>query len=206
MSSRRPVSAEALASRVASVVTALTLPWHPRRPRRAAAWRTLPLLAILAACGTTDPYSFPPVCPKAAAVPEAADLTRFTAGGTDLTDMVIEARITGLKGKCSRDQDGRLKVEVTVAMLLARGPAARARSDAVDYFVAVTEGGRILVKDKLQLAVEFPPNVDRVALDGAPLVLSLPTTKTKTGEAFSILAGFQLTPAQLAFNREHGAR
>ncbi len=171
----------------------------------------MPLLAILAGCGTTDPYSFPPVCPKSAAVPEAADLTRFTAGGTDLTDMVIEARITGLKGKCSRDEDGRLKVEVTVSMLLARGPAASGRSDGVDYFVAVTEGGgteggRILVKDALHLAVDFPPNVDRVALDGTPLVLSLPTTKTKTGEAFSILAGFQLTPAQLAFNRDHGAR
>jgi hypothetical protein len=38
------------------------------------------------------------------------------------------------------------------------------------------------------------------------VTLSLPTKAGKGGDAFTLLSGFQLTPAELAFNRQHAAR
>ncbi len=205
MSSCMPLASGPLA-RVAASVTALTLPWRPRR-LRAPAWLALPILALLAGCASTDPYAFPPVCPQFGTVPDAADVTRFRGRGTDLTDMAMDARITAPRGKCARDAEGRLKVDTFVRLLVTRGPAAQGRTESVDYFIAVVEGqGRILAKYPLRAQVEFPPNVDRVELTGETVTLSLPTKAGKGGDAFTLLSGFQLTPAELAFNRQHAAR
>jgi hypothetical protein len=197
-------------ARVAASVTALTLPWRSRRVRsgqRAAGWLALPILAVLAGCANTDPYAFPPVCPQFGTLPDAADVTRFRGPGTDRTDMAIDARITAPRGKCSRDADGRLKVDTYVRLLVTRGPAAPGRTESVDYFIAVVEGqGHILAKYPLRAQVEFPPNVDRLELTGETVTLSLPTKTGRAGDAFTLLSGFQLTPAELAFNRQHAAR
>jgi len=174
--------------------------------RVAASVTALPLLALLAGCGSTDPYAFPPVCPQYGTVPDAADVTRFRGRGTDLTDMAIDARITAPRGKCSRDADGRLKVDTFVRLLVTRGPAAQGRTESVEYFIAVVEGERILAKYPLRAQVEFPPNVDRLEVTGETLTLSLPTKAGKPGDAFTLLSGFQLSPAELAFNREHAGR
>ena len=40
----------------------------------------------------------------------------------------------------------------------------------------------------------FPSNVDRVTLTPGEVDLSLPVTADKTGAAYTLLAGFQLTP------------
>jgi hypothetical protein len=46
----------------------------------------------------------------------------------------------------------------------------------------------------------FPSNVDRVTLTSGENLL-LPVTATKSGAAYTILAGFQLTPDQMTQTR-----
>lgn len=158
-----------------------------------------PLLA-LAACGeTTD--SFAPPCPGAAIVRDAADLSRFRGNGRDLTDAVLEGRITGLGGSCKADGADTVLTTVSVGMELVRGPAAPGRTATLAYFVAVAEGDRILDKQVFNLRAEFPPNTDRLRLTGDDVELRLPVSRTKAASAYRIQVGFQLTPAELEVNR-----
>ena len=77
----------------------------------------------------------------------------------------------------------------------------------VPIFVAVSEGERILTKKVWRLTASFPRNVDRIPVDSAPVELTIPVDPGKSGAAYTILAGFQLTPEQLQANRaRHGER
>ena len=122
-------------------------------------------------------------------------------GVSDLTDLVLHARIVGVLGSCREgDEKNRLAVTVGVAVELNRGPAMQGREAEVPVFVAVTEGETILDKRTVRMPVVFPSNVDRVTLTSGENLL-LPVTATKSGAAYTILAGFQLTPDQMTQTR-----
>ena len=188
-------------------------PWAgPATPAGRAA--RLPVLALPALAGllalagcNSDPNRFPPTCPATAILADAADLTRFDGRGQDLTDMVVDGKITGLAGRCRESGDGRsLQTTVTVSLDISRGPGARGRAEPVGYFVAVTRGDTILDKRTFELRVAFPPNTDLVHVSGEPVQLALPTPAGVTGATYRILIGFQLSPAELALNRRRGVR
>lgn len=149
---------------------------------------------------------FPPVCPQTGILSDAADLTRFRATGTDLTDMVVDGRITGLAGKCSLDDLTHLRTVLSVNLEVARGPAAKTRQADIAYFISVSRGDTILAKQDYLLNVVFPSNTDRLRLSGDQIDIVLPVDAKISGAAYSVLVGFQLTPEQLAFNRRRGAR
>jgi hypothetical protein len=75
------------------------------------------------------------------------------------------------------------------------------RETDVPVFVAVTEGETILDKRVFLMHVAFPSNVDRITLGTGDVDLVLPVSPTKSGAAYTVLAGFQLTPDQLMQNR-----
>lgn len=169
----------------------------------------LPLLAVLAslsACAQQDLPAFAPVCPQTAIRPDAGDLSQYRGAGADLTDLVVDGRITGLSGKCSLDDRTHLHTRISVKMELTRGPAAKGPLASVTYFVAVAKGDKILDKKDYTVAVTFPPNSDKLRLSGEQVDLVLPVDEHLTGAAYSILVGYQLTPQQLALNRRRGPR
>jgi hypothetical protein len=169
----------------------------------------LPAL-LLAGCGYEDTSRFAPECPRVAVLADAADVTEFrpsAAGGHDLTDMVLDGRITGLSGKCARASETLLSTHVVLSMSFSRGPGAVAREVDVPYFLGVFEGDSdILDKKIFPVHVVFPPNVDRVVLDTQDVELTLPISHVKSGAVYTVRAGFQLSPEQLAFNRRRGPR
>ena len=135
------------------------------------------------------------------------DITRFRPnGGKDLTDVVIQGRVVGIGGECRFFERGKTAVAVTVniAAEFLRGPAMQGRENTVPLFIAVTDGDVVLDKQILTFPVEFPSNVDRVAMTSQPVRLVLPTTAAKSPAAFGIVAGFQLTPAEVETNRQRG--
>jgi hypothetical protein len=174
--------------------------------RRAA---PLVLLAALGGCGGHDANTFAPACPRPAILADAADIIRYKPGaqGQDLTDMVLSGRVVGVSGECSPgDTATELKVKVQVSLELSRGPAATGPQDDVPFFVAVIEGDNILDKKSYAMHVAFPSNVDKVRLASDPIDLVLPVSADKSGVAYTVAAGFQLTPEELARNRTHGVR
>jgi hypothetical protein len=174
--------------------------------RLSAAWRAAPLvllLPLLAGC-TLGRDEFPPACPAASVLPPTGDvaLYRSTSGAHDLTDVVLQGRVAGISGRCRPgDRKNTLDVAVTVGFDFVRGPAMQGDRIDVPAFVAVTEGERILDKKVYRVPAAFPRNVDRIHFTSAAVDMSLPVSANKTGAAYTILAGFQLTPQQLAASR-----
>ncbi len=176
----------------------------------ASAPRIIAVLGVciaLAGCVGAVSDRFPPACPHAGILADAADLTRYRQGasGHDLTDMVLDGRITGVAGNCTRD--GRLTdVTVAVSMQLSRGPAAGRRRAEVPFFVAVSRNGEVLDKQIYRVVPGFAPNADSTRLTSDPVTLALPTSSSQRGSSFDVVVGFQLTPEEVAFNRRRGPR
>lgn len=169
------------------------------------------LLPLLADCGPKRD-EFAPVCPRPGLLAEAADLDRYRpstspGGGHDLTDLILHARIIGVKGACQPgDTKTQLAVALAVSLDLTRGPAMPGRETDLGFFIAVTEGEAILDKHIFSTHLAFPPNLDHVVWTSDPTNLVLPISPTKSGAAYSILVGFQLTPDELAQNRARERR
>ncbi len=177
---------------------------HNAHPVRA----TLGLCALLtlSGCGGGVDDNFAPPCPAPSIPRDFSDLRRFRGTGRDITDAVLEGRVVNIAGSCKRTSDGIVTATISAGIELARGPAASGRIADVAYFVAVSEGERILDKQVFRLRAEFPANTDRLRLTGDEVDLRLPVTPQKTAAAYRISVGFELAPVELEVNRQRGPR
>ncbi len=164
------------------------------------------LLPILAACGPKT-NEFAPACPNPSFLRDLSDLIRYrpNSPGRDLTDVEVRARLTGLTGECQPGSvPGMLDTTLVVTMEVMRGPAQTGRSLFVPVFVAIIDGEEVVNKQVWQVEVTFPSNVDRLDIATQPIVLGLPVTRSKSGAAYGIIAGFQLSPEERENNRRRG--
>ncbi|HEY7576999.1 MAG TPA: hypothetical protein VH855_05325 [Acetobacteraceae bacterium] len=166
------------------------LGWAPRAALLAM------LLPLLVECGPAR-NEFPPACPGTAILGNAADYNAYRPGspGRDLIDLVLHARIVGVRGSCSEgDRKNQLAVTLNVVVELTRGPAMPGRETDVPIFVAVTDGDKILDKYVYLMHAVFPSNVDRVTLTPGDTTIVLPVGNARSGADYTIVAGFQLAP------------
>lgn len=164
------------------------------------------LLPALAGCGPKT-NEFAPACPNPAFLRDLADLVRYrpNSQGRDLTDIELRARLVGIRGECQEgSQPGMLDTTLVVAMDLMRGPALQDSTVIVPVFVAVTDGQEILNKEIFPIQFTFPSNVDRITIGTPPIVMAVPVSAGKSGAAYGIIAGFQLTPQERENNRRRG--
>lgn len=171
--------------------------------RRPAAPRLLlvSLIGTAALTGCEDAAQFPPICPSLSLLKDAADLQRFAGSGRDISELVVQARLTAVPATCTRADPSHVLARLQVAMDLTRGPAAQGGTLQVPYFVGVTEGGRVLDEQDYQMAASFPSNIDQVQVTGDSIDLLLPITREKSAAAYQIFVGFRLSAAELANNR-----
>jgi hypothetical protein len=165
------------------------------------------LLLPLFGCGPT-PNEFAPLCPAAQLIPALADVTRYAGPGPthDVTDLVFQGRVVAVNGSCSAGDDkGVLPAKVKVAISVRRGPAMKGREADVPVFLAVTEGNTVRDKKVFPLHVAFPPNVEQFTITSPEIDLNLPVSAKKSGAVYSVIVGFQLSPAELAANRQASA-
>jgi hypothetical protein len=161
---------------------------------------------LLFGCGP-KPNTFAPACPTARLVPALADVTRYAGPGPahDVTDLILQARVTGVNGSCEAGDDAALlPAKVQVTLLVQRGPAMQGRDADLPVFLAVTEGDTVVDKRVFAVHLAFPPNVDRLTITSPNIDLDLPVSADKTGASYGVIAGFQLTPDELSANRRNG--
>jgi hypothetical protein len=175
------------------------------RPLAAPLLATAVLAGALGAC-STQPDQFAPACPAISFLKDAADVTRFRPGGQDVTDMVLDGKLTAVQGACAKGPKSTVTATMKVVMELARGPAAPERNALVTFFVAATEGDRVLDEQDFRLRAGFASNIDRATFTSDDITMSFPVTKDKSAAAYHIYVGFRLTPDELAANRARGAR
>jgi len=163
---------------------------------------------LVSACAP-DRDQFAPACPGTALLAPTADVSIFRPGsnGHDLTALMLAGRMETIQGKCQTgEKKDTVAATVTAGAVLMRGPAMPGNEARVPIFIAVTEGNRILDKHVYTLSAVFPSNVDRVTVSTPPVFMVLPVSPTKSAAAYVVLAGFQLTPDQLANNRGSDGR
>ncbi len=158
------------------------------------------LTVLLAACGIFSKKRQPP-CPRVSVLKDAQRLVKFKpGGGNDLSAMLHEVRLIGVRAKCKYSSD---EVEVDMALSIAarRGPADTTRKAPVRYFVAIMDpSGRVIAKRIFEVTLTFPVNIDSGGLTDN-LVQRIPIAKGKSAARHTIIAGLQLTPEELKMSR-----
>ena len=171
----------------------------PRIPTQAVCV-TLAALLALAGCGPkADEYA--PACPVLRMLGDGADLVRFNGRGQDITDLTLQARISGVQAACAAGARGIVRATIKPVFDVLRGPALAGREAQMRYFVAVVEGDTVRDEQDFAANVAFAPNADRVQASGEEITMHLPVTTEKNAARFTIYVSFRLTPQELAYNR-----
>ncbi len=160
------------------------------------------LAVAVSACGA-DPNETAVQCPKPYLLPDASTLSRYRGAGHDLSDLVLNVRLTDVQGACSGTLGTRLEGARThVVMVATRGPAATTPDADIPYGMAVLLNGKRIDGARYVQHVVFPPNVNTVQVTGQEIPMKLPTAKGVTGPSYHLYFWLQLTPEQLAANRQ----
>ncbi|WP_323990821.1 hypothetical protein [Nguyenibacter sp. L1] len=185
----------------------IVIPTGPRRPRRPAllcGLALLPLAILLTACDADNPNAFAPACPLVEVPGPAADLAAYDGETHDVGHLVARASLTRVSGSCRAA--GRhthdIVTDISLGLTVSRGPATGHAVD-IPYFIAVVQDGEIKSKKQFVETVTFPPNVTETHIFTHIVPITLPIGHHVTVDSYHIEVGFQLTRAQLDYNRAH---
>jgi hypothetical protein len=163
-------------------------------------------LAALAGCANFGKKEPPAACPSVALLGDAADVTRYKGTGRDITDLLVDGRITSVPAQCRYGDKGSVYADLAVRATIARGPTTNLQQISVPIVVSVLDGDTILDQQDFAITATFPSNVDSVAASSNAIRLRLPNTAQKSAATYKIFVGFRLTPDELALNRKRGPR
>ena len=152
----------------------------------------------------TDTYKPHLICPQVAIIHELEMVKDYGVEKPTAEQLVAAARMKSIEGTCSYHDDG-IDIEFTLNLAAAKGPRLGGNQVDFPYFVAVV-GPDQTILNKNQMSVEFKFKGDeKIATHEEPLhvFIPLPKDKNAAGPNYRVLAGFQLTEAQLKDVRQH---
>ena len=158
------------------------------------------LAASLAACSTDKSGD----CPTMTGVTDASVKTVFRPGATpDPANVLYTAEVATVTGGCDMDKK---PPHVTDATLVITFRATRPASGGearyvVPYFVAVTEGARILARTDYTTTVVFESGQTVATATESIGAVHLDPAKDKQPYDYQVLVGLQLTKAELDYTR-----
>jgi len=159
----------------------------------------------LASCSSMGDKENAGPCPNAFALYDAARVVEFAQPGEEsFGNVAYTAEIQAVHTLCRYVEDKPIDSELELEIGFGRGPAATERQHTYNVWVAVTRTD-VVVLDRVSapMRVSFPRGEDRVYLRRKIEHIRIPRADEETsGSNFEILVGFDVTPEQLAFNRE----
>jgi hypothetical protein len=143
-------------------------------------------------------------CPLLGVLYDAARLVELKGAEEKYANVGFTGEVRGIDGLCSYVGAAPIKMNLNVDFAFGRGPASGSDHRVYRYWVAVTARDRVpLAKQYFDVDVTFPKGVDRVTTTENIDKIVIPRAKPDvSGANFEILVGFDLTPEQVAFNRE----
>ena len=149
-------------------------------------------------------------CPAVFILQDAKNLIRFNPGlGRDITDTRFEAEISNFRGQCDYDKDDNrweVEVELLVQISVERGPANLGRDIEFEYFVILPDPeGKPRGKKVFPVKGQFEEGRTRLVYQDE-VRLTIPLKNPNDGVESEIILGFQLSPAELVFNRSRRRR
>lgn len=169
-----------------------------------AARAILALLAVavfVAACGTTQTA----VCPRVAVLNHASSVTKFAGGGKEEpANALYRLEMTDISMICKYGGGGleELEANVKVAVTVLRGPKYTGGVGRVVYFVVVTDrSGAVLAKRTFPIRFDLRGRAEISFTEGSWMFVNLSARGGGGGAGYEIWTGFQLSDAELAYNR-----
>jgi len=156
-------------------------------------------LGSLTACSSSNKLA---QCPSVSAVIDTATMPVFEGSSSKLAYTVYIMKATR---DCDIEKaEKHVSASVTIDFRAARSNTGAAAAYTVPYFVAISTEGRILAKR--QYATRFTFDAGQTVADFSETVssLSMAVSADKRPAEHGIVVGFQLTKAQLEYNRRAG--
>jgi hypothetical protein len=148
-------------------------------------------------------------CPEIKIIDALGTFHRFTDTNPPAEDKLIStARIMSLEHECRMTDEGKAQVDISITFESDIGPASQdAKGKTQDagypYFVAVTDKkGEILSKDVFELAITPSSNTNTITARETIRQI-IPVDGSQELQQYSIAIGFQISDAQLKYNRTH---
>jgi hypothetical protein len=167
--------------------------------RLSLSWRApgaLVAVLLLAGCsGNSEPVVVAS-CPPVTVLADAAMLTKYRSPrGRDLTDVVVDARVSGARGECTFNRHD-VTMTLTIGFDFAIGPANRDRMVAMSYFVAIVDrANTVLAREEMPIQVQVPVNQSRVTYS-EELEPRIPFRQRADLAGTRIYVGLVLTPEE----------
>jgi hypothetical protein len=164
----------------------------------------LTTLLALSACKAFDKEE-PPMCPRVSALADSVVMTKFRPGqGRDMTDVELRAEMTSYHGSCRYNAETRqMIIKMQVGIDAERRPALSGRHADIAYYIAIPAFyPDPKAKQILPVSLDFSSDSNRAHVTDGEVEISIPITNLKELPKFEVFVGLQLTPDELAFNRQ----
>jgi hypothetical protein len=137
---------------------------------------------------------------------DAGDMTVFRQGAPqDLAGEAYRITMTGTSSDCDiNKKTGETDSSLRIYFRASRAPSADGAHYTVPYFVAVTQADRLIEKRILQVSFDFAPGATAASFSESPDDFDLHVENGHRPYEYELMAGFQLTPAQLEYNKKIG--
>ncbi|HEX3431987.1 MAG TPA: hypothetical protein VHT03_13985 [Rhizomicrobium sp.] len=142
-------------------------------------------------------------CPTITGITDASVRTVFRPGATeDPANVLYTAEIARVTGGCDFDKKTH-KTDASVSIVFRATRAASGGEDhyTIPYFVAVTEGPRVLARQNYTVTLSFKPGQTVASAAETIESVHLDPAKEKLPYDYQVLAGLQLNRAELDYNR-----
>jgi hypothetical protein len=145
-----------------------------------------------------------PVCPITAVLSDAVTVTKLRPGVPAMpnpANVVLSAEMSQAQLECEYDGErNAITMEINFVVRATRGAAATGADPELDYFVAVIDAeGVLLTKNIFKTRPDLDGQMGAYTQNVSNFVFQL--AEDKRPADYQVLTGFQLTPAELAYNR-----
>jgi len=156
------------------------------------------LLLLLSACSSRIL-----ICPVPAILADTQSVTMFRPGTTpDLANELYTVSIVNSTNDCTYNtREGLVRASLELTFRAKRTPTRDAATYSVPYFVAVNEGAKIYTKRLYTLRFTFAAGASEVTITQAPDDVAIKIPGGKLPWNYQQLAGFQMTVAQIDYNK-----
>jgi hypothetical protein len=120
---------------------------------------TATMIALFALAGCSSGPKPTLYCPNVAILQEANHVIRGRGKQNDLATRVVDARITGVAGKCTKSGKVDVRVAFQIGFFARRGPALTQNSITLPYFIATVQGNQIFDKQVYPVTFDFKGGV-----------------------------------------------
>jgi hypothetical protein len=163
-------------------------------------FRVAPLGALFLMLGCTSKIL---ICPVPAILADTQSVTFFRPGTVpDLANELYTVSLINVEGDCTYSTRTNLvHASLDLTFRATRAPQDSAATYRVPYFVVVSENAKIYTKRLLYLKFTFAPGASTATITQSPDDIQLHVSNGKLPWNYEELAGFQMTPEQIAYAR-----